>query len=400
MSLLGIDVGTTGCKACAFSLEGQLLAFAYEEYDIRRPRPGLAELDAHEVWNKIKSVIRRVAIATKQSPIQALSVSSLGEAMVPVASDGCILGPSVLAFDVRGEQYLAGLRSALSDEQLYQINGNVWGNNYGLTKLKWIQEFQPELYQRTFKFLLWASFVSFMLGAEPAVDYSLANRTLLFDMQRRTWPAQLLDVAQIDEPKLPTPVPTGTEIGLVRTSLASELGLPARVSIVSGAHDQCANAVGCGVIHEGSAMYGMGTFVCITPAFSARREGAAMMKQGLNTEHHAFPNLYVTFIYNQGGSLVKWFRDVFAATDRRLFLEAGRDIYPELFAEMPQGPSSVLVLPHFCQTGPPDFLGLAWCDRRAASGHYPWRHPQRYRRGDNVLSESMRGRASSHANSH
>ena len=46
MSLLGIDVGTTGCKAAVFSEEGRLIAVAYEEYDVRRPQPGWAELDA------------------------------------------------------------------------------------------------------------------------------------------------------------------------------------------------------------------------------------------------------------------------------------------------------------------------------------------------------------------
>jgi xylulokinase len=53
MSLLGIDVGTTGCKAAVFSQEGNLLASAYEEYDNLRPRPGWAELDVADVWAKI-----------------------------------------------------------------------------------------------------------------------------------------------------------------------------------------------------------------------------------------------------------------------------------------------------------------------------------------------------------
>ena len=55
MSLLGIDVGTTGCKAAVFSTEGHQLASAYEEYDNLRPKPGWAELDAAEVWGKVES---------------------------------------------------------------------------------------------------------------------------------------------------------------------------------------------------------------------------------------------------------------------------------------------------------------------------------------------------------
>jgi xylulokinase len=81
-----------------------------------------------------------------------------------------------------------------------------------------------------------------------------------------------------------------------------------------------------------------------------------MIERGLNTEHHAVPGKYVSFIYNQGGSLVKWFRDTFAAAERRQAEEIGRDIYADLIAEVPEGPSGVMVLPHFTTTGPPAFV--------------------------------------------
>ena len=356
MSLLGIDVGTTGCKVAVFSAEGRLLASAYEEYDIQRPQPGWAELDAVEVWAKVQRTISQVVSRSASDPVQALAVSSLGEAVVPVTEDRQVLGPSILNFDARGEEYLKSLSRALPNERLYRINGNTLGNHYGLTKLKWIKEHWPDLYQQAHKFLLWGSFVSFMLGAEPVVDHSLANRTLLFDIDREAWSEELLALAGLDRSKLPDTAPSGTVIGTVSDHVAGQLGLPPNVSIVTGAHDQCANAVGCGVVREGRAVYGMGTFICITPVFSQRREPAVMIERGLNTEHHAVPGKYVSFIYNQGGSLVKWFRDTFAATEHRQAEKAGRDVYTDLLAEIPEGPSSIMVLPHFTTTGPPEFI--------------------------------------------
>jgi xylulokinase len=356
MSLLGIDVGTTGCKAAVFSREGRQLASAYEEYDNLRPKPGWAELDAAEVWGKVKGTVRQVASGAASNPIEALAVSSLGEAMVPVTADRQVLGPSILNFDARGEEYLRSLGNVLADDRLYRINGNTLGNHYGLTKLMWIKEHQPDLYERADKFLLWGSFVPFMFGAEPFVDYSLANRTLLLDIDRQAWSEELLELAGLDHSKLPDTAPSGTVIGTVSDGVASELGLPANVSIVTGAHDQCANAVGCGVIQEGCAVYGMGTFMCITPVFNRQREPAVMIERGVNTEHHAVPGNFVSFIYNQGGSLVKWFRDTFAATEHRHAEEAGRDVYEDLFAEIPEGASPTVVLPHFATTGPPEFV--------------------------------------------
>jgi xylulokinase len=356
MSLLGIDAGTTGCKTAVFSEDGRLLASAYEEYDVQRPHPGWAELDAVEVWAKVKRAIGAVAARSGPDPVKALCVSSLGEAVVPVGEERQALGPSLLNFDARGEEYLAGLRSTLNDERLYGINGNTLGNHYSLTKLKWIKEHQPELYRRAYKFLHWSSFIAFMLGADPCVDYSLANRTLLFDIDRGNWSEELLELTGLERSKLPATVPSGTVIGAVGGRLADELGLPPGAAVVAGAHDQCANAVGCGVIAEGRAVYGMGTYLCITPTFGQRRDARVMIERGLNTEHHAVPGQYVSFIYNQGGVLVKWFRDTFAALDYRMAREAGRDIYTDLFGEMPDGPSSVKVLPHFTPTGPPEFI--------------------------------------------
>ena len=363
MSLLGIDVGTSGCKSAVFSEEGRLLSSAYEEYDCQRPQPGWAELDALAVWESIKRTIQTACKGvrsgrTSRRPsfsndsIRALCVSSLGEAVVPVTANRQILGPSLLNFDSRGDEYLPGLRQAFSDEQLYGLNGNTLGNHYSLPKLLWIKNHQPELYRQADYFLHWGGFVSFMLGADPAVDYSLANRSLLFDLSRKDWSDLLLDHAGIERSKLPPAYPAGRVIGALARLMADELGLDDGLPIVLGGHDQCCNAVGCGVIRPGQVMYGLGTYICAVPVFDRQPDPSAMISQGLNTEHHVVPGQLVSFIYNQGGSLVKWFRDTFASVER----QQNPDLYPALMAEMPAGPSRVLALPHFTATGPPQFI--------------------------------------------
>jgi xylulokinase len=357
MTLLGIDIGTSGCKSAVFSLDGQMLSLAYEEYDTLQPQPGWAELDASQVWEQVKRTICKAAAAARSSgPIQALCVSSLGEAVVPVSARREILGPSLLNFDARGDEFLPGLKDSLSTERLYAINGNTPGSPYSLTKLKWMKQRSPDLYERAAHFLHWSGFVSFLLGAEARVDFTLANRTLLFDLQKENWSAELLDWAGLDAEKLPPTVPSGTIIGSVARSIAEELGIPAGIPIVSGGHDQCCNAVGCGVIEPGRVMYGMGTYLCAVPVFTRRPDAEVMIERGLNTEHHAAPGHFVSFIYNQGGILVKWFRDTFARAERDQMRATGQDIYPALLAEMPDGPGSVMVLPHFTMTGPPQFI--------------------------------------------
>ncbi len=166
MSLLGIDVGTSGCKAAVFSEDGRLLGLVYDEYDYQSPQHGWAELDSVDVWRKVKLTIRQAVAETKSDPVKAVCVSSLGETVVPVTAERKILGPALLNFDVRGDEYLAELRGRLPDEMLYQINGNTLGNQYALTKLKWLRQHQPDIYRQSAFFLAWSGFVSFMLGAE------------------------------------------------------------------------------------------------------------------------------------------------------------------------------------------------------------------------------------------
>lgn len=356
MSLLGIDVGTSGCKSVLFSAEGAIIGTAYAEYDIKRPRAEAMELDPHEVWQAVLSTIAKAVAAGRTDPCRALCVTSMGEAFVPVSSAREILGPSILLSDPRGSEHLAALRSNLTDEECYAISGNPVGSQYGLTKLMWVLNHEPEVYRRTYKFLNWSGFVAFMLGAEPTVDFTLANRDLLFDIRREDWSTRLLSVAGIDIEKLPRCVAPGTPLGQVASRIASEVGLPRSTLIVAGSHDQCANALGCGAIKAGQAMYGMGTFPTIVPIFDAIPEAKAMIASGLNTEHHAIAGRYVSFLYHMGGAAVKWYRDTFAAAEHSAAGSAGDDRYSALFSELPSEPGPLLVLPHLYPTGPPDFL--------------------------------------------
>ncbi|MGD0920450.1 MAG: FGGY-family carbohydrate kinase [Terriglobia bacterium] len=355
MSLLGVDVGTTGCKAGAFSVRGEMLGTAYREYPTLRPRAGWAELDSRQVMACVGETIAEVASCTTEDPVTALCVSTMGEALTPVSRNREILGTCILSSDERGAEYLQELARHLGQEDFYQINPNILGPQYSLPKLLWLREHEPELYAKADKFLLWGEMVGFMLGCEPLTSYSLANRTLLFDIRKEDWSDRLLVLAGIEREKLPKPVPSGTIAGTVSDKVAAELNLPRGVAVVVGGHDQCCNSLGAGIYQAGRAVCGIGTFECVTPTYDRIPDATPMLRQGLNVEHHLLPGLYVSFLYNQGGTLVRWFRDTFAATDSRL-VQADEDIYDVLAREMPAGPTRLLTLPYFEITGPPGFL--------------------------------------------
>ncbi len=355
MSLLGIDVGTTGCKVLAISADGTTLGMAHREYDVLRPQPGRAELDSAAVWGKIKEAIREVAAQTKADPIVALSISSMGEAMTPVSRDRAIIGNSIMGFDARGAETLAKL-AQLDPVMFFERSGNLVANLFGGPKLIWLRDNRPELFEQTYKFLCWADLVAYLLGGDPITNYSLANRTLFFDLREQTWSDETLRYVGMPADKLPPVMQSGTVTGTVSKAVAEELGLPSNVCLVVGSHDQCLNATGSGAIQAGVAAFGLGTFGCITPTYDTIPPAEMMIKPRLNVEHHALPGLYVSFYYNlSSGALLKWFRDTFAQLEKAQAQAKQADVYDLLLSEMPADPTDLLVLPHFAPTGPPYF---------------------------------------------
>jgi xylulokinase len=358
MSLLGIDVGTTGCKAAVFSLSGLCQASAYREYSIIHSTNDWVELDTEKVLDSVWSVIREVAVNCHNDPISALCVSTMGEAMVPVSADRKILTNSILMSDPRGAEYIPEMLSKINQQEWYKINPNIIGTNYSLPKLLWIRDNQPELFDKTYKFLLWGDLVMYMLGTEPVTSFSHANRTLLFDIHKEEWSEILLSVSGIPKEKLPLPVAGGVIAGVVSDTMADFLYLPQGVKVVTGGHDQCCNSLGAGITKPGNAVCGIGTYECITPTYGLIPDNTMMLKCGLNVEHHVLPGLYVSFLYNQGGMLLKWYRDTFASADKQL-LSGDIDIYDFLSKEMPDDISKLLVFPYFEMSGPPEYINNA-----------------------------------------
>jgi xylulokinase len=358
MSLLGIDVGTTGCKAAVFSLTGKCVASSYHEYTTIHPQHDWVELDSEEVLAAIWSVIKDVAAKSLSDTIESLCISTMGEAMVPVSSSREMLANSILMSDPRGAEYLPELLSKMNQQDWYAINPNIIGSNYTLPKILWIRENQPELYDKTYKFLLWGDLVMFMLGCDPITSFSHANRTLLFDIHAEDWSDTLLDITGISRDKLPIPLAGGKIAGTVSNIMADFLGLPHGVKVVVGGHDQCCNSLGAGITKPGNAVCGIGTYECITPTYGNIPDSQSMLACGLNVEHHVLPGLYVSFLYNQGGMLVRWFRDTFASADKKM-ISSDVDIYDFLAKEMPDEIGKLLVFPYFEMSGPPHYINDA-----------------------------------------
>jgi xylulokinase len=356
VSLLGLDIGTTGCKAVVFNPEGKILVSAYREYPLIFPKPGWIELNSDLVWRRTKEVIQEVAVRTRRDPIRALSVSAQGEAVTPIGKTGEALYNSIVTFDSRADCYVDWWNKRVGKKRVFRITGMPVSGITTLNKILWIKHQRPKLFSSAWKFLCYEDLAFFRLGLTPTIDYSLAARTMAFDVSEKRWSSRILAVAGVDHALLPNVAPSGTIVGEIPSKIARELNLTNKVIAVAGGHDQPCGALGSGVITPRTAMYATGTVECIAPAFPTLVLSDVMMKNNLCCYPHARNGMYVSIAFNfTGGSLLRWYRDVFGQEEFREARERKRDVYDILTARVPKMPTSLMILPHFTMTGTPLF---------------------------------------------
>ncbi len=353
MSLLGIDVGTTTCKVVAFSADGRPLAVAVRAYPLRTPAPSRAELDPEAVWAAVADAAVEVNAAVADDPVKAVAVSAQGEAVVAVDAAGRVLAPSPVSADARAVAECDLLVARVGGARLATITGQPPHPMHTLPKLMWWAAHEPGLVARSRWFLCYDAFVGMRLGAPPTTDFSMAARTMAFDVQRLAWSREVLEAAGIDEWRLPQVVPSGTPIGTVSAESAAQLGFRGRPLVVAGGHDQPCGAVGVGASAPGRAVFAIGTTACITPVLSG--PDPRLLAAGYPCYPHVVDGMFVALAGTQnGGSVLRWFRDVLGDEERRAAAASGRDVYDLIATAASPKPSPLLVLPHLAGSGPPD----------------------------------------------
>jgi len=357
MSFLGIDVGTTGCKALVFDDLGKLLTSSYHEYATISPKQGWFELDSQEVISHCKQVISQCANAVKdKDPVIALSISSQGEAFTVLDEKDDYLCHAMVSFDVRSQKQVEQFTQSFGLEKLYKITGHSPHTLFSIFKILWLKENQPDVFKKAAKILCFSDLLSYELTGNAAIGYSLAARTMMFDVSKLKWSDTILKAVGLDRRVLAEPVQMGAPVGKLRKRIAAEIGLNPNVIVAAGGHDQVCGALGAGVTGAGIAAYATGTVECVTPAFGKLVLNKTLMESNFATYPYAIDGLYTTVAFNMtGGSLLRWYRDQLAKFEVEQAKAKKCDPYDLILKDIPSGPTNIFVQPHFVSTGTPYF---------------------------------------------
>ena len=341
MTILGgLDIGTTGAKLTAYTETGEFLGSAYREYEVMR-EGGMHEVDAAVIYEKVCEVLSEIG---KQYPLSAIGVTSFGETFVLTDEAGQPLAPAMLYTDLRGEEECASLCRAISADTITDISGVKPHPMFSLPKLMWIKAHRPEIYAQAKYVFLMGDYIIFRLTGERRISYSLAARTMAFDIRQKCFSDEILTAAGIDRALFSIPTDSFAVAGEIKPAIADALGISHGIRMTVGAHDQVAATVGAGILEPGCAMDGAGTVECIVPLFDEYPDTSALAKGAYPIIPYVFPDTYVTYAFSfTGGATLKWFRDKLSAEKR----------YAVLDAAVKEEPTGILVMPHFSGAATP-----------------------------------------------
>ena len=347
---LGLDAGTTSVKAALFDRQGRCVGIGREEYQLSTPIAEQAELDAEIYWqssvNAIRTAIRQAGVNPAQ--VRAIAVSSQGETTIALNDQGVPLRPALVWLDNRSVSQAERLAARFDRQEVYEITGvpeivPTWS----APKILWIRENEPAIFAQARKFLLVKDYLVYRLSGEYATDGSIACTSLLYDIRRHQWWAEMLDAVGISPNQLPTITRPGEAVGKLTSPAAEALGLGAQTLVINAGMDQAVGAIGAG---------------SITPDIISETTGAALVIQVTTpypekrSQHriplcvHSLPDLYVYEpMLPTGGMAFKWFRDSFGDFEIQAAKESGRDAYEllnEMAAQVAPGCDGLVMLPH------------------------------------------------------
>ncbi len=336
MSLIGLDVGTSGTRAVAIDANAQILATAAENYPLATPRPGWTEQDPETWWAASQAVLQRVISRLPHRPV-ALGLTGQMHGAVFLDAQEQVIRPAILWNDQRTARQCEAINEFLGAERLVAVTGNPALTGFQAPKILWLHDEEPSAYAKVRSVLLPKDYVRLRLTALRATDASDASGSLLLDLRKRDWSDDLLDQLRIPRDWLPAVYESTEVAGSVSAPAARTTGLPAGLPVAAGAGDNAAAAIGNGIIQGGLASSSIGT----SGVVFAHTDDATIDPRGrLHAFCHAVPGAYhlMGVMLAAGGSL-QWWRKVVGH-------DFSYDAMTAAAAQVPPGSEGLVFLPY------------------------------------------------------
>ena len=347
--LLGIDIGTSGSKALLVDPDGNVLASATGDYPMFTPRPLWAEQNPQDWWAATVTAVRGVLQSAGVRPEQVAGVGLTGQmhGLVLLDNRGEVLRPCIMWNDQRTGAQCEAITEKIGPQGLLQLIANPVLPGFTAPKIVWVREHEPDVYSRIAHVLLPKDYIRYRLTGALATEVSDASGTALLNVEGRGWSEEMLAALDIPAGWIPECHESTVPTAAISAQAASETGLKVGTPVVGGGGDQAAQAVGSGIIEQGTISVTLGTSGVVfaaTDRFLLEPEGR------LHAFCHAVPGQWhlMGVMLSAAGSL-RWYRDVLGQSELLKASTEGKDVYDVLCqqaASAPAGSEGLIFLPY------------------------------------------------------
>ena len=372
--LLGIDIGTSACKAAVFDLDGRAVVQTSSSYQVYYPAPGYVEQNPVEWWDGVCLAIRELLQKGRidVNDIAGIGLDGQSWSAIPVDKAGNVLCNTPIWMDTRASGLCKRVTERIGFQRIFGNSGNALEPAYSTPKILWFKENKPDIYKNTYKFLQSNSYIAFRLTGVMTQDISQGYGLHMFNVEKGIYDDDLCEDLGISKDKLPDIFPCHQVIGEVTREAAGQTGLRQGTPVVAGGLDAACGTLGAGVFKVGQTQeqggQAGGMSICV---------GEALSHPKLILSSHVVPGLWLL----QGGTVggggsIKWFREQLGASEdaqEKCTGVSAFKIMDDEAAAIQQGSEGLIFLPYMAGERSPIwdknakgvFFGLGYDKNRA-----------------------------------
>ena len=335
--VIGIDVGTSGCKTIAVDASGAILASCVSEYPLYQPKAGWNEQDPADWWVGVQKSVSEAVSKIGNAEIAGVSFSGQMHGLVALDKNDNIVRRAILWNDQRTDAECEEITAAAGGlEGLLSYSNNMMLTGYTGGKILWMKKNEPENYAKTALVLNPKDYIRFLMTGSKETEVSDASGTGLFDVKNRAWSFELIEKIGLDKSIFPSCVQSTDQTGTVTEKAAKLTGIPAGTPVFAGGGDAVISTTGLGLVKPGRAGVTLGTSGVVAvglPGYADNPGGMLQLFCG------NAPGRWMAFgcTLSAAGSY-QWLRDMLGGIDFREL--------DDLAAEVPPGCDGLLFLPY------------------------------------------------------
>ena len=310
---IGIDLGTSAAKLLLLAEDGKVIKTVSRSYPLEFPQPGWSQQNPEDWWKAILDGLQELLKDINLVKVGGIGVAGQMHGLVVLDEADNVIRPAILWNDGRTAAETEYLNETIGKEFLLEHTGNIAFAGFTAPKLLWMKKHEKENFEKIRKVMLPKDYITYKLTGAFVSDYSDAAGMLLLDVKNKCWSKELLDICSLTEAQMPRLCESYDVVGTILPEVAKQLHLSDTVTVVAGAGDNAAAAIGTGCLREGQCNLSLGTSGTVFLPCESFRMDTVNATHAFN---HAAGNYHLMGCMLSAASCLKWWtEDICKTTD-------------------------------------------------------------------------------------